>query len=319
MPVPIQAADAVPAALPEAACLGRVLVVDKAAPALGSLDRQIRNLGYDVLAGAGTAAALDLLRAPSAAIDIILLDQPQPTADGIGLIRKLARDERWQAVPLIVLTEPLPAALHCQVLDAGAFYHLAKPVEVAVLRSVLGAARREIALRQQLSAALARYRTSFALLDTARFRFRTLPQAEDLAAFVAPCFAAPDRVLPGLAQLMINAVEHGLAGIGYDAKSDLLRQDRWRAEVERRLAEAPERQAELALARRPDGVYAVIGDGGPGFAWKDYLRLDPSRAGDSHGRGIAQANLLSFDRLAYNESGNQVVAFARHTAGPAWG
>ena len=56
-------------------------------------------------------------------------------------------------------------------------------------------------------------------------------------------------------------------------------------------------------------MYVVITDQGDGFDWKKFMRIDPSRAGDNHGRGIAQANATSFDKLTYNDKGNQVIAF----------
>ena len=36
---------------------------------------------------------------------------------------------------------------------------------------------------------------------------------------------------------------------------------------------------------------------GEGFDWQAYMEIDPARALDSHGRGIAQANKISFDEL----------------------
>ena len=38
------------------------------------------------------------------------------------------------------------------------------------------------------------------------------------------------------------------------------------------------------------------------------MKFDPSRATHNHGRGIAMANMIAFDRLLYNEQGNQVTA-----------
>ena len=43
-------------------------------------------------------------------------------------------------------------------------------------------------------------------------------------------------------------------------------------------------------------------------AWRRYLELDSARAFDDHGRGIAMARLVSFDRLDYNLRGNIVTA-----------
>jgi sigma-B regulation protein RsbU (phosphoserine phosphatase) len=38
------------------------------------------------------------------------------------------------------------------------------------------------------------------------------------------------------------------------------------------------------------------------------LNFDPDRAFDTHGRGIAMANKLSFDTIEYRGNGNQVIA-----------
>ena len=40
---------------------------------------------------------------------------------------------------------------------------------------------------------------------------------------------------------------------------------------------------------------------------KQYMEVDPSRAMHNHGRGIAMANMLCFNKLVYNEKGNQVT------------
>jgi len=65
------------------------------------------------------------------------------------------------------------------------------------------------------------------------------------------------------------------------------------------------------LIRREDSVAVRITDQGEGFDWQDYLHIDPSRAADNHGRGIAQANVISFDELEFNTRGNQLTASAR--------
>ena len=76
----------------------------------------------------------------------------------------------------------------------------------------------------------------------ARFHFRTLEEAANLAYKIAACFPEPQKAAFGLNELMHNAVEHGNLGIGYDEKANLLRSGSWREEVERRL-NFPENQA----------------------------------------------------------------------------
>ena len=59
-------------------------------------------------------------------------------------------------------------------------------------------------------------------------------------------------------------------------------------------------------------------DTGKGFQWRKYMEIDPARAQDNHGRGIAQANAVSFDQLEYNDIGNEVTAFVSNEAELDW-
>jgi two-component system, cell cycle response regulator len=189
-----------------------------------------------------------------------------------------------------------------------------------MLGSVLTAAAREVEQLRALTNEMRRHRASFNLIESCKFQLRTLEEAEGLAAFAAHCFPEPDRVVQGIAELLVNAVEHGNLEIGYARKSELIEDGTWRAEIERRstLSEYKNRHVEVTVARRDDGVYIVVTDQGGGFNWQRYMTIDPARAGDNHGRGIAQANALSFDRLTYNAQGNQAVAFVGSQARLEW-
>ena len=191
------------------------------------------------------------------------------------------------------------------------FYYLTKPVNPDVMRSVVLSATREAKKGLALNMELSRHSASFQMIETCKFVLRTLDEAESLAAFAAQCFPEPERVLQGLSELMTNAVEHGTYEIGYDAKGLLVENDIWRQEVNRRsqLPEYEGRHVDVVISRKDNGLYTVITDQGPGFDWRRYMTIDPSRASSGHGRGIARALAESFDRLAYNEKGNQVVAY----------
>jgi len=64
----------------------------------------------------------------------------------------------------------------------------------------------------------------------------------------------------------------------------------------------------VIFEKKKNTYYLQITDQGKGFNWKSFMEFDPSRASDNHGRGIAMANMIAFDRLVYNEAGNQVTA-----------
>ena len=67
--------------------------------------------------------------------------------------------------------------------------------------------------------------------------FRTLDSARDIATVLANAFPQPKRVVIGLTELLVNAVEHGNLGITYEEKSRLREAEKWESEVDARLAD----------------------------------------------------------------------------------
>lgn len=284
------------------------------------MEEQIKDLGHAMTAAENGEQALQKLRDPANPVDIILMDKMMPVMDGLTAVRRIKEDAELRKIPIVMITGAASAKDIQEGIDAGVFYYLTKPVNEDILKSVLSAATREAHQTRALNEELGRHKSSFNLINTCKFHFRTLDEAESLAAFMAHCFPDPQRVLPGLAELMLNAVEHGICEIGYDRKSDLIDSGTLRAEVQRRqtLPEYQNRIAEAVITHKDNGIYAVIADPGSGFQWRQYMTIEPSRARDNHGRGIAQANALSFDKLTYNESGNQAVAFVGKTPPLQW-
>ena len=82
------------------------------------------------------------------------------------------------------------------------------------------------------------------------------------------------------------------------------------AEVDRRqtLAENQAKWVKVVFGRSPSVIRLRIEDQGQGFAWENFLKPDPARLFDSHGRGILLAKWEAFDRVFYQGLGNRVVA-----------
>jgi anti-sigma regulatory factor (Ser/Thr protein kinase) len=146
------------------------------------------------------------------------------------------------------------------------------------------------------------------MMDKGSFSFRTLEEARSLAALLANACVDPNLVVLGLTELMINAVEHGNLGIGYEEKSRLNALGKWESEIIYRLnqPEYMHKQVTVEFERRENSIIFAILDQGPGFEWRNYLEISPERALDSHGRGIAMANLISFDSIEFRGNGNEV-------------
>lgn len=143
---------------------------------------------------------------------------------------------------------------------------------------------------------------------TRHYCIQTLEEAERVAQSVSQLFADKEAVKLGLNELLINAIEHGNLGIGYDEKGILLKERKWRDEIERRLTLPQNKQKSVHVELIADGEQwqIAIQDEGKGFDWHGYMKTGPRSNLDVHGRGITLARLFCFDSMAYNELGNAV-------------
>ncbi|MBO6824591.1 MAG: ATP-binding protein [Sneathiella sp.] len=147
----------------------------------------------------------------------------------------------------------------------------------------------------------------------ALFRFRTLKEARFLCDLVSSQTFDPIIVGIGLIELMVNAIEHGNLEITYEEKGLLLKKGEWQKEVERRL-ELPEyksRYATLEFNRSEKHLDLLITDEGDGFDADKFLHnqthdREESTGSQYHGRGIAVASQLDFEKIEYLGKGNQV-------------
>ncbi len=297
-----------------------VLVVEDDAFSMAFMEAYVVEMGHELLKAANGKEAIACMQAHRHRIDVVLMDREMPVMDGLSAVRRIKETPQLRAIPVIMITAADSMQDIRQGLEAGVFYYLTKPVQGEILHSVLSAAIRESRQARVLAEELHQHRTSFNLIDTCKFQFRSLSEAENLAAFMANCFPDPQRVLSGLGELLMNAVEHGNLSIGYQQKTEWLTAGIWRAEINR-LQQSPlhaHKTATATIARKEQGMYVVIEDEGEGFEWRSYLMIDPARASDNHGRGIAQANALSFDKLTYNAKGNQAVGFVSHQKRLEW-
>jgi two-component system cell cycle response regulator len=288
----------------------RVLLADDDAMIQAVVGTALANGGHDVVLARNGREALSVIRREKDKIDVILLDRHMPGFGGLDIVRELQADPALRHIPIVMQTSADSADEIREGLDAGVFYYLTKPFSNDVLQSIVNSAARSMRRHRELQGETLLRLSGFGLLETATFSFRTLDETEGLALFAANCFPEPSRVLAGLYELLVNALEHGNLGIGYALKTQLVAERRWHSEIARResLPENQDKSATLMITRDQKGVCARISDQGSGFDTAMFMRLDPSRAYDSHGRGIAKTAVTSFDSIAYNDKGNSVSA-----------
>lgn len=257
-------------------------------------------------------AAMRMLVANSPPFDLVILDRRMAAPDGMDILHFMKRTPYLQRTPVILQTAVADTARAAEGIEAGAAHYLTKPFKsralVALVRVALAHAREAAKMRAQVQDLAA----TVALLSHAEFRFRTIDEARALAHGLAGLCVAPEMARVGLAELLVNAVEHGNLDIGFDAKGALMLAGRWRDEIDRRLA-LPAYRGRVARVRvetRTDVVRFAIRDEGAGFDWRSYVDMPQDGATLRNGRGIALARNLGFLSLNYRDEGREVEVTA---------
>ncbi|MEX1308805.1 MAG: response regulator [Candidatus Sulfomarinibacteraceae bacterium] len=291
----------------------RVLLVEDDPGLRDALGQVLGSADMDVIGASNGEEALAFLNTEPVAFDVVVTDRLMPKIDGMQLLRAIKARHELALLPVLILTVAAEPHEMVEGIDAGAYAYIPKPVDADVLVSIIRSAAADWRHVRELNRHIRSDADTLTLAESARFSYRSPDQAMGLGALLAKACPDPDKVVMGLSELLVNAIEHGNLEIGYDEKSRLLQNDGWQEEIERRLAlpEYTARVATVEVERTPDGFRFTISDEGRGFEPAPYLEIDPSRVLDAHGRGIAMARLLSFDDLRYEDGGRRAVATVR--------
>ncbi|MFK5914241.1 MAG: response regulator [Woeseiaceae bacterium] len=287
----------------------KILIVDDEPMLREILVDYLDGLNYDTVQASDGVEAWVILQEQNHQFDAIVLDRIMPDMDGLEVLKKIKADAKLSKIPVIMQTGSAEKDKILEGLEAGCYYYLTKPFERKLFISVLNAAISDHHQYTSLQKELETQNKTLKLLSKGSFEFRTLDEARALTTLLASVCPDPSNVAMGLSELLINAIEHGNLGISYAEKSELLENTTWESEVEYRLTQKEYCDYFVCLTYQKDlnKISFTIQDKGQGFDWQDYLQISASRSSDSHGRGIAMANIISFDSLEYRGNGNTVV------------
>ena len=288
-----------------------ILVVDDEPLNLDIIEEFLTSKGHTYIVETANDGieAMEKLEADPNKYDVILLDRMMPRMSGMEVLEKMSAHSDLKYIPVILQTAKVSKEDILEGLKAGAFYYLTKPFTRDILLSVVKTAVKDRSYNKSLIASLNVTKSSVKLLKNAHFEFRSLADVRSVSSLVACACSEADKVAMGLSELMINAIEHGNLGIGYEEKSNLRKQDLWEDEIAKRLS-LPKNQsvfASIDVINEPEYVEYTITDQGQGFDWSEFMDFDTTRVMDNHGRGIAMANKLYFSKLEYLGNGNKVT------------
>lgn len=294
-----------------------ILAVDDEQVNLDVITEHLERVGYRVTPAMNGREALDKLMAPDSKVDIVLLDRMMPEMDGMKVLHAMKRNSEYRFVPVIMQTAAAATNEIIEGIEAGAYYYLTKPYDKQTLLSIVGSAAQSI---QDFYSFAAGAYSDFPLMEctiSSHFRVQNLNQTQQLAVYLAKM--CPRSSKPGhsfvelsysFSELLTNAVEHGNLGIGYDKKTELLEQgiNCWKKEIflRQQLPENARKFVNVYYMHKDKEVLIRIIDEGKGFNWEQHMDFNPLRSMDSHGRGIAMANVI-LDKLEYAGKGNEVI------------
>ena len=285
-----------------------ILIVDDEPFNIEIIMEYLEDEGYELRSAEDGLDAWNQLQAEPDAFDLILLDRMMPNMDGMETLEKIKGHPELMELPVILQTALASKQDIADGMKAGAYYYLTKPFEEEMLCSVIATAVEDRMRYRAIQDGVSQPTHMDKLMSEGKFSFKSLDEAREVATMLSNICPEPQRVVVGMAELLINAVEHGNLGITYLEKGELKEKGTWQTEVEKRLQmpDYAERSVTVEMEKTDTCIYFQITDEGEGFDFNSYLEMDPDRAFDNHGRGIAMSRMLSFDTLEYIGNGNQV-------------
>jgi len=285
-----------------------LLVVDDEPINLEIIGEFLEDEPFKLTLASSGEQAWALLNENPTGYNAVILDRMMPGMSGIDLLRKMKADPRTEYLPVIMQTAAAAPEQVAEGLKAGAYYYLIKPYERTTLLSIINAALEDLTRWDDITQRMSHNVLALSLANEAQFSMRTLEEAQAVAGLIAQVAAEPETAVMGLAELLVNGVEHGNLGIDFSAKSRLKHEDTWSEEIERRLAlpENRDKRVRLHLQTCAEGWKVTISDDGEGFDWQSFLEVAPERAFAPNGRGIVLARKLAFTQMTYLGNGNCV-------------
>lgn len=242
-------------------------------------------------------------------VDVILLDRMMPKMDGLLLLQMIKRDPKLYNIPVIMQTSASSQAQIHEGIQSGVFYYLTKPYSQDVLLSLIKAAFHERSAKKKIGELLNEYTGALVGLHEATFHFSTVDEARSLATLIGSSLHNPNTAISALAELLINAIEHGNYNIGYEQKKIWKQQNIWEEKLQA-LQNTYTKPAVLKLAKQGKTFVITIADNGAGFDYRKYIEPNISNLTDPNGRGILMAINANFVCVEYLFSGNVVKIIA---------
>src|SRR5215468_8899817 len=95
----------------------------------------LKYTGFDVIEAEDGQQAIEAVRREEP--DLVLMDVTLPVVDGLQATREIRSDEKFERLPIIILSGHDSDEIRQQAAEAGGSEYLSKPIEIAELEKLI--------------------------------------------------------------------------------------------------------------------------------------------------------------------------------------
>jgi CheY-like chemotaxis protein len=113
----------------------RILIAEDFEENRTALTLILKYAGFDVIEVENGRQAIDAVRQEEP--DLVLMDVTLPVIDGLEATREIRSDEKFERLPIIILSAHDSDEIRREAAEAGGSVYLSKPFEVAELKKLI--------------------------------------------------------------------------------------------------------------------------------------------------------------------------------------
>lgn len=221
----------------------------------------------------------------------------------------LAKHRSLSPLPIVLQSNEMLDEQSDILVELGARNILSMQLSMGNIRLVLADALADYARLKFLDSELKNRTSAVGSIHAGEFRIRLRQEASRLATMLSLTCDNPSALAVGLTELLVNAIEHGIYGVGSELKDQLLEEGKFVDEMERRANDPAFAGREVTLTFSRNGKQRLfnIKDPGEGFDHESVIEnFDPTSMRKC-GRGVVMARQC-FKSVVYKGAGNEVEA-----------
>jgi response regulator RpfG family c-di-GMP phosphodiesterase len=232
--------------------------------------------------------------------DIVFLDRMMIHMNGVHMLQKMNENSSFRNIVPVFQTGDVGFKEKRECIENGSLYLLQKPFNY----NQQGIITEFVAAKIRAKRRMFDYIESNTATET-NFKFKSFSEAEQAAAHLALHYPKPLEVCEAIYELLINSIEHGNLGLGYNAKANISDYSTYINDISEKLA-VSDKFVTASLEKTGKKVTLTIKDQGKGFRLQEFPEFNASVIHKHSGRGIYKARQV-FCSLKYSQNGSEVV------------